>query len=131
MSDTPSQPPAGGRAGGQLTPPRQPGAPQLGQYSPDGFYWFNGQQWVPTQAPARYPPQPQYPPAGYPGYGYPPPIILAQQKPTNGAAKGCLIALGAGLAVLGVICILTLIGFIVGVVLIAIGAAIIIVGAVI
>lgn len=67
----------------------------------------------------------------YPGYGYPPPIILAQQKPTNGAAKGCLIALGVGLSVLGVLCILTLVGFILGLVLIAIGVAIIIVGAVI
>jgi hypothetical protein len=55
-------------------------------------------------------------------------MILVQQKPTNGVAKGCLIALGIGLSLLGVICILTLVGFIVGVVLIAIGVALIIVG---
>ena len=76
----------------------------------------------------------QYPPAGSPvppGYGYPPPMMLVQQKSTNGAAKGCLIALGIGLSVLGVICIPSLIGFIAGLVLIAIGVAIIIVGAVI
>jgi hypothetical protein len=97
---------------GQQHPPF--GAPP--QYSPDGRFWWDGYQWVAVQ------PQSQYA-AMVPMVAYPP-------QRTSGMAKGCIVSIGVALILFGLLLCLTLVGFIAGIICIAIGLALAVAGAV-
>jgi hypothetical protein len=87
------------------------GAQWQSAISPDGYHYWNGAQWLPRQ----------------PQVVYAQPVIVQQRS--SGAAKGCLIATGIGFVLLGGIFILTLFGFLIGVICIVIGVVMIVVGA--
>jgi hypothetical protein len=105
----PALPPAAGPLVGALSPDGLyfwDGIRWQSTISPDGLWTWNGVQWIQRQTPP------------YP-YPYPQPVFVQQRS--GGGAKGCLIASGIGFLLLG---------FVIGMICIAIGVVMIVVGAV-
>lgn len=103
-----------------------PSVPVLGSLSADGLHYWDGAKWISAVSPSghHYWSGTQWLPRQYQQNQ----AVLIEQR-SGGAAKGCLIASGIGFLVLGGILIVTVIGFLFGVVCIVIGVVMIVVGA--